>query len=194
MKMFRSLLLVAAVCGLSLSAFGDPLDFRANVLDPPYSYPVNVITSTSFEMGFTACATGELPSGLTADGCFAATNDSGHTWTSLQILFPDTSALGSQPVSCAPDSSNNIFGATSCTLADGVYTLDFSSGAIPSGAGTKSIFFITETGVNPDCFPDGSVTAGFGTAPEPGSIVLLLTGTVLLGFVLLPRLRAVRQG
>lgn len=194
MKLNRSLLFVAAVCGLTLSAFGDPLDFRANVLDPPNSYPVTIINSTQFSMGFSACAAGELPNGLTADGCFAAQNDSGQTWTSLDIIFPDTSALGSQPASCAPDASNNIFGNTSCTLVNGFYILNFFSGSIPSGAGNQSIFFITETGVNPDDFPDGAVVAGVGTVPEPGSVLLLMTGMVLLGFVTAPRLRAISRG
>jgi hypothetical protein len=199
MKVFRTLLTVAAVCGLTLSAYtayGD--DFRANVLDPPSvpaaqsGYKVHIIKSTDFNINFTKCKPGELPLGLTANGCFAGANDSGETWTSLEMTFLGNGATAGQTPNCQPAQGTDtltIYTSTVCTVLDGNFSLSFSDGSIPSGDGVSSIFYVTETGVKPPRdFPTGNVVAGFET-PEPASFPLLLTGTVLLGFLSTPKLR-----
>jgi hypothetical protein len=167
-------------------AKADPVDFHIKVLDPPPpdtpSYPLFLISSTSFDVSFTPCITGELPGGMTADGCFAGRNVSGLEWTGLDFSFPSGGVLTGQPASCAPAPSDNIFSATDCPVnpANGVYALGFSDGAIHNG----DYFFITEDGVvPPEDFPTGSVTASVLT-PEPQSIVLLSTGVLLFGCLL----------
>ena len=188
MRLLRALTL-AAVCGLTSSAFADPPDYQTNVLDPvafATNYTVNVIQSNVFPVVFGPCATAELPSGITAQGCFAGINDTGTTWNGLSIVFPNTAALGSQPASCAPAASDNIFSGTDCALSPDktAYFLDFSDGTITSYPDTPGDqFFIVENGVPPDSFPPGIVTASAVT-PEPASLPLMLTGIALLGTLL----------
>jgi hypothetical protein len=167
-------------------AKADPIDFHIKVLDPlppaDPSYPLYPITSTSFSISFSPCIAGELPSGMTADGCFAGRNLSGLTWTGLDMSFPAGGVLAGQPASCAPAPSDNIFSATDCPVdpANGSYDLGFDDGIIRSG----DYFFITEDGVVPPSdFPIGSVTATVLT-PEPASMVLLSTGVLLFGCLL----------
>ncbi|MDW5267464.1 MULTISPECIES: hypothetical protein [Acidobacteriaceae] len=171
------------------------MDFHIKVLDPTPptdpSYPLFPISSTSFSVSFTACIAGELPSGMTADGCFAGRNVSGLAWTGLDFSFPSGGVLTGQPASCAPALSDNIFSATDCPVnpANGSYDLGFSDGVIHNG----DYFFITEDGVVPPTdFPTGSVTATVLT-PEPRSMVLLSTGILFFGCLLYgERSRALR--
>lgn len=186
MKSLYCLVLIALVFGCMGPAKADPVDFHIKVLDPlppaDPSYPLYPITSTSFSVSFTPCITGELPSGMTADGCFAGRNLSGQTWTGLDMSFPDGGALAGQPANCAPAPSDNIFSATDCPVnpANGSYDLGFSDGFIHNG----DYFFITEDGVVPPSdFPTGQVTASVLT-PEPASMVLMATGVLLFGCLL----------
>jgi hypothetical protein len=60
--------------------------------------------------------------------------------------------------------------------------LTFSEGSIPTNDGIASIFFITETGVSdPNNFPTQDAVAN---TPEPDSLVLFLTGTIMAGLYL----------
>jgi len=187
MKVLRHLFLVAAVCGLTLSAFADSADFQANVLDPPFGG--TTIDSNTFPVVFSPCVKGTLPAGVHANGCFLGVNDSGNTWTSLDIFFPGT-LLGGQPVSCSPVASGNIFSEASCgTDSSGNYLLTFTDGSIPSGDGFASYFFITEAGeCNLSDFDGGYAVAN---APEPASAVLMLTGIFVLGFFSIPGFRKI---
>lgn len=193
MKAFYGLVLIALIFGYIGPAKADPVDFHIKVLDPlpptAPSYPLFLISSTSFDVSFTPCIAGELPSGMTADGCFAGRNVSGLAWTGLDFSFPSGGVLAGQPASCAPAPSDNIFSATDCPAnpANGAYDLGFSDGIIRNG----DYFFITEDGVvPPEDFPTGSVTATVLT-PEPASMVLLSTGILLFGGLLYAeRLRA----
>jgi hypothetical protein len=195
MKLFCLLILVAAFSGISRSAFADPVDFHLQVLDPPI--PNNPIFSTSFTFSFVPCVAGELPTGVTAEGCFEGTNDSGVAWTSLQLTFGATDGLApatGQTADCSPAPNNNFFSTASCPAEpiDGNFVLNFTGGSIPSGAGPGSTFLIAEDGVDPANFPVGSVVAN--VTPEPSSYLLLLTGTLFLGFLCSPKLRQMIHG
>jgi hypothetical protein len=188
MKALYCLVLIALIFGCIGPAKADPVDFHIKVLDPlppanTPSYPLYLISGTSFDVSFTACISGELPSGMTADGCFAGKNTSGLDWIGLDFSFPDGGVLAGQPASCAPAPSDNIFSATDCPVnpANGSYDLGFSDGTIHNG----DYFFITEDGVvPPEDFPTGMVTATTAMTPEPASIVLLSTGVLLFGCLL----------
>ena len=187
MKSLYYLVLIALVLGCTGLAKADPVDFHIRVLDPvppaDPSYPLYLISTTSFNVSFTPCIAGELPSGMTADGCFAGRNVSGLDWNGLDLSFPSGGVLAGQPASCAPAPSDNIFSATDCPVnpADGSYDLGFSEGVILNG----DYFFITEDGVVPPSdFPTGLATVSTVMTPEPGSIVLLSTGALLFGCLL----------
>lgn len=198
MKSLYYLVLIALILGCTGLAKADPVDFHIKVLDPTPpanpSYPLYLISTTSFDVSFTPCISGELPSGMTADGCFAGRNVSGLDWNGLDLSFPSGGVLAGQPASCAPAPSDNIFSATDCPVnpANGSYDLGFSNGTISNG----QYFFITEDGVvPPENFPTGMATASTAMTPEPSSIVLLSTGALLFGCLLFgERSRMLRAG
>ncbi|HUZ94331.1 MAG TPA: hypothetical protein VMU57_05400 [Edaphobacter sp.] len=200
MKALYCLVLIALIFGCIGPAKADPVDFHIKVLDPPppansLPYLLYPISGTSFNVYFTPCSpTGELPPGMTADGCFAGHNLSGLDWTGLDLSFPAGGVLTGQPASCAPASSGNIFTTTDCPVnpANGSYDLGFSDGTIFSG--DRGYFFITEDGVvPPGNFPTGEATASTAMTPEPASIVLLSSGVLLFGCLLYgERSRALR--
>lgn len=156
-------------------------DFKMDVLDPPpplaaSPFPTFPITSLTFAVTFTACQTDELPNGLTADGCFSGVNRTGVGWSALGFTFPNTDALGSQPVSCSPAASDNIFSSSGCDLDGSTYGLTYFNGVLGSG----QFFFVVETGVDPALFPPGVATAtALSSVPEPNSLILLGTGLAL---------------
>lgn len=186
MKSFSRLALVVFISGCTAFASASDADYRTNVLDPlppigETSYPTFIITSTTFQISFSACAPNELPGGIQADGCFAGVNKSGFTWDNLQFTFPNTDVLHSQPVSCEPAASDNIFGNTDCELdPNGLYVLNFTNGLLMSG----DFFFVTEDGVVPaSSFPTGTATVLTSTTPEPAPLLLLATGLIAMGIV-----------
>ena len=195
MKLFRILLIVAAFFGMTHSAaLADPIDFHLQVLDPPI--PNNPIFSTSFTFSFVPCQPGELPIGVTAEGCFEGTNDSGQAWKSLQLTFAATDGIApgtGQTADCSPAPTNNFFSTATCPAnpINGMFVLNFTGGSIPSGEGPSSTFLIAEDGVDPADFPMGSAVAN---APEPSSYLLMLTGTLFLGFIYSPKLRQMIHG
>jgi hypothetical protein len=197
MKLFSILpiLVVAIVCGMPHSAFGDPVDFKLGVLDPPI--PNNPIFTTSFTFNFVTCQAGELPTGVTADGCFEGTNDSGQAWTSLQLTFAAVDGIApgtGQTADCSLSPTSNFFTTANCppNPVNGMFVLNFSGGSIPSGEGPSSTFLFAEDGVDPADFPTGSAVAN--ATPEPSSYLLLLTGTLFLGIICSPKLRQMIHG
>jgi hypothetical protein len=181
MKLNRCLFVLTIVCALTGMAKADPLDFHMVVVDPPagfFTTPILTL-STPYAVGFSACVPGEIPGTQDPyEGCASFENSTSAALTNLELLFPDTSALNSQPSSCALDPGNvNFFQTTSCNLVNGFYVLDFSNGSIPVG----DLFTIAEDGVSPDAFPDGTLTSTPSVTPEPSSIWLMSTGALMLG-------------
>lgn len=196
MKVFRCLLALVLICGFTSFA---KADFQQGVLDPPPMNPTPIFGTGPFSITFGAC-----PSGFHFDGCFEGENESGMTFKSLQLTYPNTPTLGGQPVSCNTALPGSIFTNSVCFLSpDGkTYSLDFFGGpGLPSctpnddeedddgGSGSAACtFIIVETGVDPGSFPKGTGT--FSTTvpvPEPGTVALLSTGITALGFVRMRR-------
>lgn len=177
MKMFRWLLAIAMVCGLTNVAKANQ-DFHMVVLDPFATTP---IFTTPFQFSFGACVAGQLPTNVknSYEGCFSGVNRTGQDWTGLEMVFSNTAPLGSQPAGCALDGSTDFFQSASCSLTpDGSqYILSFTAGEIPNNGS----FVIAEDGVDPASFPQITATASTET-PEPASIWLLSTGALMLGF------------
>jgi hypothetical protein len=194
MKTLRCLFLVVAASCMSLPAFS--VNFHTNILDP--NIPVESITSNDFMFSFSACQPGELPNGVTADGCFAGENATGQTWTSLTLEFSGSGILAGGTADCTPAPSDpttgnnpNIFAVASCTSGN-EFIMSFSDGSILSDGLPVSTFLITESGVT-----DYSQIPGEGLAnetPEPQSFVLMFTGMLLLGSFFSPRFRQLVRG
>ena len=184
----RFLLRFCMLCLLFASfnaAKADPLDFNLNVLDP--NVPTDFINASPFGIGISSCVAGELPAGLTADGCFAGENNTTTPWNGLQIVVPYTEGVVGQAASCTLDSSVQIFQNASCALdpALGAFVLTFSSGIIAP----DSVFVIAEDGVPAGEFPDSIGTFSTVT-PEPSSILLMGTGLICLGLLSLSKREA----
>jgi hypothetical protein len=180
-SVFRCVVIIVMACGLSGIAGATPIDFKMNVLDPPSGYSVTSIFSTTFPISFSTCASGELPGGLTASGCFAGQNLTGQSWNNLQFMFTNSPALGGQPASCGdPGSPFSIFTVTSCSLSpdNSTYILAFTNGIITPG----EFFFVTEDGPDPSAFGVGTGTV-LGTIPEPTPALLVGTGLMMFGLL-----------
>ncbi len=157
---------------------------KINILDPN-SYPATVITGSPFTIGgstgFLTCSAGELPAGISADGCFAGVNGTGDSWSGLELRFPNAGTVLGQSFACNTDPSGfEIFSAASCVYdpASNSFDLQFTSGTIPQG----QLFIITEDGVlPPGDFPDVTASVTFASTPEPSSWLLLMTGLCCSG-------------
>lgn len=198
MKVFRCLFAIALVCGLtSLVAKADPVDFKASVLDGPVT-GFDITSLAPFPVIFGTC-----PTSITGDGCFLGINKTGVAITTLSLIFPDTGALGGQPVTCDTSVPGSIFSSANCSLSNNgtIYTLDFSGGSIPpctmshhddegdddDDHPTCGSFYIVETGVDPSVFPEG--TGIPNAVPEPDTMLLLSTGIATMGTLIARRRR-----
>ncbi|MCU1223217.1 MAG: sorting protein [Edaphobacter sp.] len=179
MRMLRCLVAVALVCGLAGVAKADQMDFHMVVLDPFATTP---IFTTPFQFTFEPCVAGQLPTNVNGSymGCFSGVNRTGNDWAGMELSFTNTAALGSQPAGCALDGSTDFYQSATCSLTpDGSeYFLDFTIGSIPNNGS----FVIAEDGVDPSDFPMVSATIIRTVTPEPGSIWLMSTGILMVGF------------
>lgn len=184
MKNLGFFALLFLLCGLS----GTAKAFQFSIQDPLTIDALEVFADTPFSITFGACQLGE-----NADGCFYGVNASGEVLTSLDATFPITAAiftpggptcdLSNDPVS--EFSEDPICGVDPTDPSDYEFLLTGAPG-IP----IRGFFTIEETGVTDlDSFPTGSGDAS--AVPEPGSIALISTGTVLLGVLLFRRKREV---
>jgi hypothetical protein len=183
MKNWGFLSLLILLCGLS----GTAKAFQFSIQDPLTIDALEVFAGTPFAITFGACQLGEA-----ADGCFYGVNASGEVLTSLDATFPITTAiftpsgptcnLSNDPVS--EFSEDPICGVDPSDSSDYEFLLTGTPG-IP----IRGFFTIEETGVAADAFPTG--TGDASAVPEPGSIALISTGTVILGVLLFRRKREV---
>jgi len=189
MKIIRFLFAITLLCGAAGIARADAVDFRMNVLDPNHGL---AITSQNFVVTFVTCTDG-VPAGVSAGGCFYGRNmdPSKTTWTSLNLTFPKIGAIQNQPAGCAPIGGGvDIFTNASCGSNGSQFNLVYFGGP---GIKYEEYFLIIEYDPtnpnNPNAFPSG--TLGFNQVPEPSSIALLSTGTLMVGLFLLKRRKPV---
>jgi hypothetical protein len=215
MKICRYLIVFALCLGTAGFARAAAIDFNMNVLDPLSGGVVE--TTNSFAISFISCTSASLsghglPAGLTSsEGCFLGVNatslakgdaddffggqyhpDSddatfGTTWTSLVLTFTNNGNLGGFSGCGTLDPGDAIFGSETCTVVGSIYTLSFSGGSIAPGES----FLIVEDGVAPASFPAGIAVAN--ATPEPNSLVLLSSGTLMMGTLLFAKRRRLQR-
>jgi hypothetical protein len=128
-----------------------------------------------------------LPADPTTDpyGCFLGLNTSGVAITSITLDFAPIPGVSGCDTILPDDSSPSIFTTNTCTGNDtSGYVLNFSGG--PGVSANGGFFVIIEEGVPPGDFT-GDATA-FAT-PEPDSLLLLSTGTMMVGLYMTGRSR-----
>jgi hypothetical protein len=191
MKYLRILFLfgLALFCG-SVSSHAQ--GFHGQILDPPSCVSVSSCTLLPPDVGVpfpvtfnaTECSeAGVVLSPVPAEyGCFFGSNTTGETLTSFTL---DVSA--SEITSCDTDVTGVTkppvaFGVSGCNAdGKGGFLLNFSGGGIDAGTS----FIIIEEGIVP-----GDITASAtANAPEPDSLLLLSTGTMMMGLYLTGRTR-----
>jgi hypothetical protein len=156
---------------------------HVQVLDPPnvcmttpgQSGPFNcaIVDSTQpFNVAFdsSTCGLFGLPTGAT-DGCLIVFNNTFNTFTGLDLTFTGTGDLS---FDCSTTDPNSVFASCSQPEAD---SLDFSGAPGLAGGHTMVIF---EDGADPTLV-HGTGNVTITATPEPDSILLMVTGTMMAG-------------
>jgi hypothetical protein len=171
------------LCGLS----GTAKAFQFSIQDPISVEALEVFADTPFTITFGACQLGEA-----ASGCFYGANASGETLTSLDAVFPITTAISSGPTCDLSNHPLSEFSAAPVCGTDptkpGFFEMLLTG---TPGIAPGTFFTIEETGVPEDAFPSGTGDASASAVPEPGTIALISSGTVILGVLLLRRKKEV---
>jgi hypothetical protein len=197
MKYLRILFLFGLVlfCG-SVASHAQGAGFHSTILDPSCNtadtqcilHPTDIGVPFSVSLDTATCADADvtgLPSPPTPYGCFFGSNLTGGPITSFTLDFAAITGVTScdtnipESVSPAP-----AFSVTNCAPIDGGlggYALTFSGGSIAPGNG----FVILEEGVAPADF----VGTAVADTPEPDSLLLLSTGTMMMGLYMAGRTR-----
>ena len=185
MKFLRCLFALTFVCALSGMARAD--DFKLGIQDAgPSNY---TYTGGTLDVHFFSCGPHSSD-----EGCVTILNDSGKTITSLVIDVPEnsfTEAGGGGNCLTGP-------GFSSCTppvITDGDYQFVFTGLDIPDGGfcNNDDTFELEEQGVDPKNFPKTTVSTS--VTPEPASLLLLATGSLLCaGFIYRRRMGAASLG
>jgi hypothetical protein len=194
MKYLRILFLfgLALFCG---SVASHAQGFHSTILDPQCVegntscdlFPTDIGVPFSVSLSAAICTDAgvtPLPAAPTPYGCFAGDNLTGVPLTSFTLDFAAITGVTSCDTDITGVTPAPAFSVTNCTPIDGGlggYALTFSGGSIIPGNG----FVILEEGVDPASFV-GTATAD---TPEPDSLLLLSTGTMMMGLYLAGRSR-----
>jgi hypothetical protein len=198
--LLRVLFILALFCGVTSHARAS--SFHAQVLDPSCNSTTN---PTECGVGFTdlgvpfavslsqaQCGSSAITppiSGLpdptvTPYGCFLGTNDTGTTITSITLNFNSITGVTGCDTTLDGITPGPAFSNTSCNVdPSGGFDLSFSGG---DGVADGHVFVILEEGVDPGDF---SGMATVAATPEPDSLLLLSTGTMMMGLYLAGRTR-----
>jgi hypothetical protein len=195
--LFRVLFILALFCGFSSVARAN--SFHASVLDPACN-----ATLTECGVGFTdigqtfavdlsaaQCGSSAIQpplTGLPADpttyGCFLGFNDTGDALTSITLHFLSIPGVTGCDNALPGINYGPAFTSSSCGVDPaGGFDLSFSGGP---GVADGHSFIILQEGVDPTMFTG---TESVGTTPEPDSLLLLSTGTMMMGLYLAGRKR-----
>lgn len=193
------ILIVAGICGMPHSAYGDPVDFHMQVLDPNtcttnpsectiFDNPFDPAITVSFSTA--VCSANNVPDPGQPYGCFKISNQSDLTITSLELFIPNGLDLDGQPATC-DTSPSPYFSTSSCNLTPGdadtplgTYDLFFAIGPDGTGVLPSGTVVLEEIGANP---ADFTGTGDVGVTPEPSSLLLLSTGAMMAGLFLSKR-------
>jgi hypothetical protein len=204
MKASRYLALFLSIFALSTFAKADTVsnDYQFQVLDPP-GPTLNYLDGTPFSVTFSPGA--DCPAAVqnyaaslndALYGCYVAYNNTNYTFNSINLVFQNTigedqdTNLNGQPADCLTNGAGVLtpaFGSNpSCTLSSGYYDLYYSGGP---GLAPGSTLVLAEYGPDPSAFGTGTgtVTEAPEVTPEPNSLLLLSTGALCVGLVMVRR-------
>jgi hypothetical protein len=198
MKYFRVLFLfgLALFCG---SVASHASTFHAGALDPScnpaltecgvgftdigQTFAVNLSAAQCASSAIQPALTG-LPADPTTYGCFLGNNDTGDAITSISLHFLSIPGVTGCDNTLTGLNYGPAFSNSTCMVDPaGGFDLSFSGGAgVPDGHS----FIILEEGVDPTLFKG---MTSIETTPEPDSLLLLSTGTMMMGLYMAGRTR-----
>lgn len=188
MRVFSRLLACLVLCFLVCSARAT----RINILDPTTPPLITPVTSTPFDVTFSAASCGILlPNASQSEmGCFGFLNRTSSDWVGLELtLASNDPTMFSFTCNDLPPAAP-VFGAvTSCgyNATKKEYDLFFTAGVIPDN--TRQYFVITEDDLPADAL-EFTATPVFASTPEPPALLLLSTGLLCAGALAYSRRRA----